>query len=175
MSTVPPAPSARIVSIGGVPAEPVSPLTWTRLFVPVARTVILPPGPAAAASSKERSWPVFEILMAVPVGMLLCTLILPPALLLRIGTPPFGVSFDETLIVALMLTVPLVVLRFTLPPVPLGGGSGVPKPVVAVMGLLTVIAPVALRVNVPPSPTGMVLFGLLPPLNVTEPWMLSAP
>src|SRR6476469_5181648 len=113
------------------------------------------------------------MLMATPPGTSLLTLMLPPALLLRIGTPPPGVSFDETLIGELMLTAPFVVLRFTLPPVPLGGGSAVRKPVVAVMGLSTVIAPVALTVNVPPSPTGMVLFGLLPPLNVTEPWMLS--
>src|SRR5205809_5209467 len=110
------------------------------------------------------------MLMATPLETSLLTLIVPPALLLRIGTPTPGVSFDETLIGALMPTFPLVVLRLTLPPVPLGGGSAVRKPVVAVIGLLTVIAPVALTVNVPPLPTGMVLFGLLPPLNVTAPW-----
>ena len=43
------------------------------------------------------------------------------------------------------------------------------NPVVAVIGLLTVIAPVALTMKVPPSPAARVLFGLLPALNVTAP------
>ena len=35
------------------------------LFAPVASRVILPPGPGAAASSNESSWPVLLTFMAV--------------------------------------------------------------------------------------------------------------
>src|SRR6184192_151837 len=98
--------SARIVSMGGVPAEPGSPVTLMRLLAAVARIVILPPGPGAAASRRERSWPVLVTLIATPVA-LLCKLMFPPERLWRLGFPTAG-SADETMMRELIEIVPPV-------------------------------------------------------------------
>src|SRR2546423_4172173 len=159
--------SARIVSGGGAPAEPGSPVTLTRLLAAVARIVILPPGPGAAASRRERSWPVLVTLMATPV-VLLCKLIFPPERLWRLGFPA-AASADETVMGELTEIVPPVEFRFTVPPAPLGSEELCTWPLVASIGELTVIAPVALTVNVPPPPAGPGPLGLLPSLKVTAP------
>src|SRR2546429_571286 len=155
-----------LFTVTGYPA-----MMLMRLPVSVARIVILPPGPAAAGSSKERSCPVLLTLMATPVE-LLCRLMLPPDRLCRRGTPVAG-SLEETVIGEFTEIVPPVEFRFTVPPAPFGSEADGWRPVVAEMGELTVIAPVAFTVNVPPSP-GARVSGVAPPLNVTGPWMLSA-
>src|SRR2546421_305728 len=54
------------------------PFTLALLVAPVAKMVTLPPGPGAAASSRERSSPVLEILIATPLGFPLLSVMFPP-------------------------------------------------------------------------------------------------
>src|SRR5437763_5399167 len=168
--------SARMESGGGPPPAEVEPVTLMALFGPVARIVILPPGPGAAASSNESSWPVLLTFMATPVLALLCILILPQDRLFRCcGSGATAArSAEETVMAELTVIPPAVEFRFTVPPLPLGSAPLGINPLVAWIGEPTVIAPVALTSHVPPPPAGVVVFGLLLPLKVTDPWILSA-
>src|SRR3979490_437848 len=119
MSTEP--RSARIESGGGAPALPLPPVAVMLLFAPVARIVILPPGPGAAASSSDRSWPVLLTLMATPLRASLFKLILPPDALFRCCGGGVGptLSAEETVMGELTAIGPPVEFRFTVPPPPL--------------------------------------------------------
>src|ERR1700731_827810 len=50
-----------------------------------ARIVIFPPGPGAAASSRDNNCAVLPMLIAIPVVLVLVMLIFPPLALRRIG------------------------------------------------------------------------------------------
>src|SRR5205809_7913523 len=95
--------SARMESGVAPPATAVPPVTVTRLFAPVARIVIFPPGPTAAASRRDRSWPVLLTLMATPDAASLFRLMFPPDRLLRGGGAGATVlvSADETVMAVL--------------------------------------------------------------------------
>src|SRR5438046_9828477 len=103
------------------------------LFAPVAKIVTFPPGPGAAASSKESNSEVLERLMATPVGLLLFSAMLPPVALRRrnVAEPR---SVEETSIRELTATESLVEVRFTVPPLPWESKGDCTYPVVASIG-----------------------------------------
>src|SRR5438067_6603397 len=161
--------SARMESGGAAPTA-VCPVTLMLLPAPVARMVILPPGPGAAASSNERSWPVLLTLMATPVAAPLCKLMLPPDLLRRRGggTEPAVVSAEETCTREFTLTAPPVVFRLTVPPLPLASCDDGCRPEVASIFEFTLMFPVVFTLSVPPLPAVTTEL-LAPPFNVIAP------
>src|SRR3979409_1315773 len=101
-----------------------------RLLAPVARIVIFPPAPGAAASSRERGCPVLLTLMATPVGASLFKLILPPDRLFRRGEGgAVEASAEETVMAEFTEIVPPGEFRFTVPPAPLGSDVSGRSPV----------------------------------------------
>src|SRR5947208_16340102 len=110
------------------------------LFAPVAKIVTFPPGPGAAASSKESNSEVLERLMATPAGLPLFTAILPPVALRRRNFPR---SAEETSIREFTATESLVEVRFTDPPLPWGSKGDWTYPVVASIGAFIATGPAA--------------------------------
>src|SRR5207302_11258085 len=95
------------------------PFTLATLLPPVAKIVTFPPGPGAAASSKERSSEVLERLIATPLGLPLFNAMLP-ARALRLRGLVEARSAEETSIRELTATESLVEVRLTVPPLPCG-------------------------------------------------------
>src|SRR5438270_10420843 len=96
------------------------PLMFAVLLAPVAKIVTFPPGPGAAASSKESNSEVLERLMATPVALPLFNPMFPARALRRRKVIDDG-SAEETWIRELTETESLVEVRFTVPPLPVGG------------------------------------------------------
>ena len=96
------------------------PFTFAVLFAPVAKIVTFPPGPGAAQSSKESNSEVLERLMATPLGLSLFNAMFPARALRRRKVIDDG-SAEETWIRELTETESLVEVRFTVPPLPVGG------------------------------------------------------
>ena len=109
MSIVP--PSARRV-----------PFTLALLLAPVAKMVTLPPGPGAAASRRERSWPVLEILMATPLGFPLLSVMFPPLPLRRRAVVTAG-SAEEACTRELIATASFTELNVIAPPLPIASST----------------------------------------------------
>src|SRR5689334_21459433 len=144
------------------------PLMFAELFAPVAKIVTFPPGPGAAASSKESNSEVLERLTATPVGLPLFNPMLPAAALRRrnFAEPR---SAEETSIREFTATELLVEVRFTVPPLPWGSNGDCKYPVVASIGASISIGPAAVTLIIPPLPrvNGPSLLKL-PPFAVIE-------
>src|ERR1700736_6166100 len=130
----------------------------TVIAEPIVERVIEPPGPGALALSRESNCAFAPTVIPVPVVKLLCSKIAPPLALRRIGgggvVPGIG-SLEETWIVSSTLTLPAEEISLTVPPAPekpLLPLALLPVVAVILAPLLAVIFPLALTINVPPSP-----------------------
>src|SRR5207245_6374691 len=113
--------------------------------------VTLPPGPGAAASRRERSCPVLEILMATPLGFPLLSVMFPPFALRRRDVVLAG-SAEEACKRELITTASFTELNVIAPPLPAVLVPSRTRPVVASIGESIVIEPTAVMLIVPPFP-----------------------
>src|SRR5439155_21219758 len=104
--------------------------------------VTFPPGPGAAASSRERSCPVLEILMATPLGFPLLSVMFPP-LALRRRAVVIAESAEEACTGELIATASFTELNVIAPPSPAVLVPSRTRPVVASIGESFVCGPAA--------------------------------